>query len=333
MNGPELSVVVPVYNEEAGLQKLFDRLYLALDALGASYECVFVDDGSHDRSVAILRAQFQKRPDVTRVVVLQTNFGQHAAILAGFEKSRGTAVVTLDADLQNPPEEIGKILAEMRKGHDYVGTWRANRQDVSWRRFASRAINALRERTTPIKMEDHGCMMRGYGRPIVDAIVNSPEAVTFIPALAALYSGNPVEIEVKHEERAAGESKYSVWKLARLNFDLMTGFSIVPLQIFSLLGLVVSGLSGALFLLLVYRRLAYGPESEGLFTLFAILFFFVGIALIGIGLLGEYIGRIYVQVRGRPRYLIGAVLEQSPNAMSAAPRADERDAVREVSRS
>jgi undecaprenyl-phosphate 4-deoxy-4-formamido-L-arabinose transferase len=320
MSLPELSVVVPVYNEEPGLQKLFDRLYPALDALGASYECVFVDDGSRDRSVALLRAQFQKRPDVTRVVVLQTNFGQHAAILAGFEQSRGTAIVTLDADLQNPPEEIGRILAEMRKGHDYVGTWRANRQDVSWRRFASRAINALRERTTPIKMEDHGCMMRGYGRPIVDAIVNSPEAVTFIPALAALYSGNPVEIEVKHEERAAGESKYSVWKLARLNFDLMTGFSIVPLQIFSIVGLAVSGLSGLLVLWLAYRRLFFGPEVDGVFTLFAIVFFVLGILLIGIGLLGEYVGRIYVQVRGRPRYLIGAVLEQSPATPSAAPR-------------
>lgn len=321
MNAPLVSIVVPVYNEEAGLQKLFDRLYPALDALRVPYECVFVDDGSRDRSVALLRAQFQKRPAETRVIVLQTNFGQHAAILAGFEKSRGAYVVTLDADLQNPPEEIGKIVAEMQKGHDYVGTWRANRQDVSWRRFASRLINALRERTTPIRMEDHGCMMRGYGRPIVNAIVDSPEAVTFIPALAALYSGNPVEIEVKHEERAAGESKYSVWKLARLNFDLMTGFSIVPLQIFSIVGLAVSGFSAVLVLYLAYRRIFIGPESEGVFTLFAIAFFFLGIALIGIGLLGEYVGRIYVQVRGRPRYLIGAVLEQQHGAEADAARA------------
>jgi undecaprenyl-phosphate 4-deoxy-4-formamido-L-arabinose transferase len=317
---PLLSVVIPVFNEEEGLGQLFARLYPALDALGRAYEIVFVDDGSADRSVAILRAQFQQRPDVTRVVVLQTNFGQHAAILAGFERSRGRFVVTLDADLQNPPEEIGKLLTELEKGHDYVGTWRANRQDVGWRKFASRAINALRERTTPIKMADHGCMLRGYGRPVIDAIVSSPEVVTYIPALAALYAGNPTEIEVRHEERAAGTSKYSVYKLARLNFDLMTGFSTVPLQIFSAVGLAVSALSGLLFLYLVVRRLMLGPEVDGVFTLFALTFFFLGVALVGIGLLGEYVGRIYVQVRGRPRFLVAAVLEagRGPAANDAA---------------
>src|SRR5439155_2177224 len=125
MSAPQVSVVIPVYNEEAGLQALFDRLYPALDRLNASYEVVFINDGSRDRSAALLRAQFQKRPDVTRVVLFNGNYGQHMAIMAGFERCRGERIVTLDADLQNPPEEIGKLLAEMDRGHDYVGSIRA----------------------------------------------------------------------------------------------------------------------------------------------------------------------------------------------------------------
>jgi undecaprenyl-phosphate 4-deoxy-4-formamido-L-arabinose transferase len=306
---PLLSVVIPVYNEEEGLPQLFARLYPALDALRVGYEVLFVDDGSHDKSVALLRGQFERRPTQTRCIILQANFGQHAAILAGFAKARGQYVVTLDADLQNPPEEIVKLLRALEAGHDYVGTYRSARHDSWWRRRASRMINSLRERTTPIKMTDHGCMLRGYARPVVDAILSTREAVTFIPALAALYSARSVEIEVAHAERAAGESKYSLYKLILLNFDLMTGFSLVPLQIFSFAGVLLAAASGILFGYLLLRRLFLGPEAEGVFTLFALVFFFLGIALFGIGLLGEYIGRIYVQVRERPRYIIAATLE------------------------
>ena len=310
---PVLSVVIPVYNEEAVLPQLFARLYPALDALNRPYEVLFVNDGSRDGSVALLREQFARRPAETRVILLQVNFGQHAAILAGIARARGRYVVTLDADLQNPPEEIGKLLAKLEEGHDYVGTWRANRQDLWWRRTASKFVNAIRERATPIKMADHGCMLRGYGRSVVDTINATRENVTYIPALAAIYSSNPIEIEVKHDERIAGQSKYSLYRLIRLTFDLMTGFSTVPLQLFSLVGLGLSAISGALVLYLFARRIFLGPEAEGVFTLFAIVFFLLGITLFGIGLLGEYIGRIYVQVRQRPRYIIGAVLEQYPD--------------------
>ena len=320
---PAISIVVPVYNEEEGLTALFARLYPALDALNRAYEVLFVNDGSRDGSVALLKEQFQRRPAETRVILLQVNFGQHAAILAGFARARGRYVVTLDADLQNPPEEIAKLLAELEAGHDYVGTWRGNRRDLWWRRTASKFVNLIRERTTPIKMADHGCMLRGYARSVVDAINSTRENVTFIPALASLYAGNPTEIEVKHDERVAGASKYSLYRLIRLSFDLMTGFSTVPLQFFSLAGLALSLLSGALVVYLLGRRLILGPEVDGVFTLFAIVFFFLGIALFGIGLLGEYIGRIYVQVRQRPRYIIGAVLE-SPVAVAADATAAER---------
>jgi undecaprenyl-phosphate 4-deoxy-4-formamido-L-arabinose transferase len=318
MSHPEVSVIIPVYNEEAGLQTLFDRLYPALDALGTRYEVVFINDGSRDRSAALLRRQFQARPDVTRVVLLAANAGQHMAIMAGFERCRGAIVVTIDADLQNPPEEIGNLVAKMREGYDYVGSIRRDRQDTAFRRYASRAMNRFRESITRIKMTDQGCMLRAYSRPIIEAINSCREVSTFIPALAYSFAQRPTEIEVAHEERHAGESKYSLYSLIRLNFDLMTSFSLVPLQAFSMVGIVLSLLSALFVVFLALRRLIIGPEVEGVFTLFGIVFFLIGIVLFGVGLIGEYVGRIYLQVRQRPRYLIDAVLEPVVSEASAS---------------
>src|ERR671923_401971 len=250
-----LSVVIPVYNEEAVLPALFARLYPALDALGVSYEIVFVNDGSRDRSAALLREQFQRRPDVTRVNLLNGNFGQHMAILAGFERTRGERIVTLDADLQNPPEEIARLLAKMDEGYDYVGGVRSERHDNAFRRYGSRAMNRLRERITRIRMSDQGCMLRAYSRPIIDAINACREVSTFIPALAYTFARAPAEVEVAHEARAAGASKYSLYSLIRLNFDLVTGFSIVPLQIFSLFGILISIASVVVYLVIMIRRI------------------------------------------------------------------------------
>ena len=304
MTHPQLSVVIPVFNEEAGLPALFARLYPALDELGAPYEVIFVNDGSRDRSAALLREQFTARPDVTRVILFNANYGQHLAILAGFERVRGERVVTLDADLQNPPEEIGKLLLAMDAGADYVGGVRRTREDAWWRRTASRLMNRLRERITRIRMTDQGCMLRAYSRDIVDAIVAAREVSTFIPALAYTFAHHPTEVDVLHEERAAGESKYSMYRLIRLNFDLVTGFSLVPLQVFGLMGMAVAVGGVAFGVFLFVRRLIVGAEVEGVFTLFAILFTLLGIAMAGLGLVGEYVGRIYLQVRGRPRFRV-----------------------------
>jgi len=311
---PDISVVIPVYNEEEGLPFLFERLYPALDALGRSYEVVFVDDGSRDRSVAALREQFQRRPDVTRVVVLARNAGQHLAILAAFQQTRGRYVITLDADLQNPPEEIARIIAAMDAGADYVGTIRVSRQDVLWRKAASRFLNRLREGTTSIHITDQGCMLRGYDRNVIDAVNRCSEVSTYVPALAYTFARHPVEIEVAHAERTVGQSKYSLFRLIRLNFDLMTGFSVAPLQFFSMSGIVIAMLSIIFVIYLAVRRLVVGPEAEGVFTLFGIAFFLIGVALIGLGVVGEYVGRIYEQVRQRPRYTVAAVLEQGAEA-------------------
>jgi undecaprenyl-phosphate 4-deoxy-4-formamido-L-arabinose transferase len=307
---PDLSIIIPVYNEEQVLPQLFERLYPALDALGRSYEIVFVNDGSRDRSVALLREAFNRRPDVTRVVLFAANFGQHRAILAGFASSRGRYVITLDADLQNPPEEIPRVLAELDAGHDYVGTIRMQRKDVAWRRYASRFINEIRERTTRVRISDHGSMFRGYARSVVEAVNQCSEYNTFVPALAFTFAMTPVEIQVAHEERGAGKSKYSLFQLLRLNFDLMTGFSTAPMQMFSLVGIGIAILSVLFFVFLIVRRLIIGSEAEGVFTLFAIAFFLIGVALFGVGLLGEYVSRIYDEVRHRPRYIVGAVLER-----------------------
>ena len=263
MAAPAVSVVIPVYNEEAGLPALFARLYPALDALRVAYEVIFVNDGSRDRSAALLKDQYLARPDVTRVVLFNANYGQHTAIIAGFERVRGERVVTLDADLQNPPEEIAKLLAAMDEGHDYVGGVRRTREDAWWRRVASRAMNGLRERITRIRMTDQGCMLRAYSRDIVDAVAASREVSTYIPALAYTFAHSPVEVEVAHEERAAGESKYSLYKLIRLNFDLVTGFSLVPLQLFSLFGMFVAAMSLLLYAIVVVQRLVVGDYIGG----------------------------------------------------------------------
>jgi undecaprenyl-phosphate 4-deoxy-4-formamido-L-arabinose transferase len=316
MSTPKLSVVIPVYNEEAVLPTLFARLYPSLDALKIPYEIVYVNDGSKDRSVALLRQQFSARPHETRVVLFHANFGQHSAVMAGLAYARGEYVVTLDADLQNPPEEIGKLVDMLDQGYDYVGTIRQQRQDSLWRRSFSKVINKIREWITPVRITDQGCMMRGYARSVVTALNQTREVNTFIPALASLYAMRPIEVPIAHEERFAGKSKYSLYSLVRLNFDLITGFSVVPLQLFSMVGMAVSLLSALFFVYLFVRRLMVGPEAEGLFTLFGVVFFLIGVALFGIGLLGEYVGRIYAQVRERPRYIVEGVLEEGTPEIS-----------------
>jgi undecaprenyl-phosphate 4-deoxy-4-formamido-L-arabinose transferase len=305
----QLSIVIPVFNEEPNLPTLFTRLYPVLDKLGKSYEVIFTNDGSHDRSMELLRAQHAARPEVTRVVDFNANYGQHMAIMAAFERVRGEVVVTLDADLQNPPEEIPKLLALVEAGHDCVGGFRLDRQDSFFRTFASKLINLVRSRTTNIEMTDQGCMLRAYRRPIIEAIVQSGAINTFIPALAYSFSSNPTEVGVKHEERHAGVSNYSLYKLVRLNFDLITGFSLAPLQYFTMFALACSAGSLLLVLVLAYRRLVLGAEAEGIFTLFGILFFLLSVAMVGIGLIGEYVGRTYQVVRARQKYHVKEMLE------------------------
>lgn len=305
MSKPYISVVIPVHNEQEVLPSLFNRLFPVMDAFNKPYEVIFVNDGSKDNTEAVLQELQAKRPKEIRVVHFNGNFGQHMAIMAGFERVHGDIVVTMDADLQNPPEDIPNLIAKIEEGHDVVGGYRQDRQDTAWRKFVSRWHNIIRARITPnIIMKDEGCMLRAFRRNIVNLMVSSGEASTFIPALALTFASNPAEVPVKHEAREEGTSSYNLYKLIRYNFDLVTGFSLVPLQIFTMIGLIVSMLSGLLVIYMIGRRLVVGPEAEGIFTLFAILFFFVGLCLLGMGILGEYIGRIYQEVLKRPRFVV-----------------------------
>jgi undecaprenyl-phosphate 4-deoxy-4-formamido-L-arabinose transferase len=303
MDKPYVTIVVPAYNEEGNLVPLMDRLLPVMRGLGRSFEIIFTDDGSRDRTLAILKGMLPATPEL-RLIEFNGNFGQHMAILAAFEQSVGEIVITLDADLQNPPEEIPRLVAEVEKGFDVVGTIRMKRQDTFFRKFASRIVNITTNKMTGMQMSDYGCMLRAYNRDVIDNINHCQETTTFIPALAQTFAANPTEIEVKHAERSEGESKYSLYRLIRLNFDLMTGFSVVPLQLFALMGILTSLASVGFAAFLMIRRFIIGAEVEGVFTLFAILFFFIGIVIFGIGLVGEYVGRIYQEVRKRPRYVV-----------------------------
>lgn len=305
---PEISIVIPAYNEEESLNALFDSLYPVMAGMGRPFEIIFINDGSKDKTLGILY-DFYKLHDEVRVIDLNGNFGQHMAIMAGFESVRGEIIITLDADLQNPPEEIPGIVAKMDEGHDLVGTYRVGRQDPIFRKVASKFVNRLTNRIARLNIRDYGCMLRGYSRRIIDIINGSRESTTFIPALGQKFASNPIEIPVAHREREMGTSKYSIFQLIRLNFDLMTSFSIVPLQFVTMAGMLISSLSFMLVCYMLIRRLILGPEVEGVFTLMAIQFLLTGITLFSLGITGEYIGRIYREVSRRPRYSVRKVFQ------------------------
>lgn len=305
MIGPQLSVVIPVYNEQDNLPSLIDRCLSACKRTGRSFEIILVDDGSWDNSREIIFRAADRHGEIVGMV-LNRNYGQHAAVFAGLEQSSGQIVVTLDADLQNPPEEIPRLVRELDRGFDVVGSVRECRQDSVFRRCASAVTNKLVQRATGVMMHDYGCMLRAYRRSIVNAMLQCRERSTFIPILANSFAARTAEIPVKHCARAKGESKYSFFKLISLQFDLLTCMSTYPLRLLSFMGAIISVLGISFGILLIILRFIYGAAwaAEGTFTLFALLFVFVGAQFIGLGLLGEYIGRIYHDVRGRPRFFI-----------------------------
>ena len=316
---PRVSIVIPVYNEEANLPLLYQRLAPVLDAIAGGVEVVLVDDGSADRSLEILR-DLAAGDQRIKVLSFNRNYGQHAAVFAGFEAARGRqTVVTLDADLQNLPEDIPKLLAKAAEGFDVVGGVRQNRQDTWFRRWASRRTNALMRRILKgVEFSDYGCMLRAYSRPVVDSMRLCDERSPFIPALACQFARRIAEVPVGHADRAAGESKYSLWSLLKLQADLVTGFTSAPLKVASVFGTVIALLSIGFGLFLGIRRVIYGPEAEGLFTLFAILFFLLGANFLALGVLGEYVGRTYVEVRKRPRSVVAETINLEPESGEVA---------------
>ena len=300
--------MVPVFNESANLPTLWSRLKPVLDGLDRPWETVFVDDGSRDDSLGILREIAAREEGRVRVVELARNFGQHSAILAGFKQSRGEMVVTLDADLQNPPEEIPKLIAAIDEGNDVVGGWREERHDQAYRKYASRLHNRLTSLIVGVPMHDYGCMLRAYRRHIVDTVIDCDEKAAFVPALANTFAKRVAEIPVGHDDRASGKSKYNLFGLAKLSLNLITGFSLIPIQMLSMAGILISVPAVMFAAVLLGHRLIYGPQEEGaLWTVSSLEFFLFGLIFLALGLMGEYIGRIYLEVRRRPTYVVRAV--------------------------
>jgi len=307
---PQVSVVIPVFNEERCLAELLARCLQACAATGNSFEIVLVDDGSSDASRRIIAEAAERHAGKIVGVFLNRNYGQHAAVMAGFAECRGRIIVTLDADLQNPPEEIPELVRKIEEGYDVVGTIRTPRHDPLFRRVASCIVNHAARKATGVMMHDYGCMLRAYRRDVIDAVLQCHERSTFIPVLANSFARKTTEIEVRHAERTAGNSKYSLWKLINLQFDLLTSMTTFPLRLLSVLGGLTSMAGVGLGVFLLVMRLIYGAQwaAEGVFTLFAVLFILTGAQFVAMGLLGEYIGRIYHDVRARPRYFVHQVV-------------------------
>lgn len=315
-----VSLVIPVFNEEKNLPALMGRIRPVMSGLKRPWEVILVDDGSRDSSLDILKG-FTVDPEV-RVVELTRNYGKHAAILAGFSIVRGAIVVTLDADLQNPPEEIPRLIATMEEGNfDVVGSIRRGRKDSLFRILPSRIVNMVARKITGVRMTDWGCMLRAYRRTVVKRMIDCHEHATFIPALATHFGKRVTEIEVAHEERHGGKSNYPLRKLINLQFDLVASFSELPIKLIMYGGVLLATLGVCFGAFLVLARLLYGAvwAAQGVFTLFAILFVFVGLQFFALGLIGEYIGRIYHEVRKRPEYVIERLYENgSPSTGGAA---------------
>jgi len=308
----EISIVIPVFNEAANLSELLVRCLKTCNRMDRVFEIILVDDGSTDGSRDMIEAASNHYPGVIGIL-LNRNYGQHSAIMAGFAQTKGDIIVTLDADLQNPPEEIIKLVQKAEEGFDVVGSVRVPRRDTLFRRAASQMVNKVVQMSTGITMHDYGCMLRAYRRHIVSAMMQCCERSTFIPVLANSFARHTAEVEVQHAERSAGDSKYSLWKLINLQFDLLTGMTTFPLRLLNVLGGIISlfGIGFGLFLFIM--RLIYGAAwaASGVFTLFAILFIFIGAQFLAMGLLGEYIGRIYSDVRARPRYFVERIVGES----------------------
>ncbi len=319
-----VSIVIPVHNERLNLPQLIERCVKVGRALDRPWELILIDDGSRDGSSEMLAEAAKTYPGEIKSLILNRNYGQHNAILCGFANAQGDVMVTLDADLQNPPEEIPKLLAAIDDGYDVVGSVRADRQDVFARKLFSGIINSIVRRSTGVQMHDYGCMLRAYKRRVVDAMLQCRERSTFIPVLANLFAKRVTEIPVAHAARTAGDSNYSVIKLVNLQFDLLTCMTAGPLRLVTWIGGGISALAIGFAVMLFLLRVVFGAEwaANGVFTLFSILFFFVGAQFVALGLMGEYVGRIHADVRERPRYIldnvVGETLAEVPSRDSAA---------------
>ncbi len=319
---PYLSIVVPVYNEEESIPSLYTRLTEALQSLGYPYEIIAVDDGSRDKSFALLQERALTDPRL-RVVRFRRNFGQTAAFSAGFDRARGEVVITIDADLQNDPNDIGALLAKMDEGYDVVSGWRERRQDAFInRRLPSIIANRLISWSTGVQLHDYGCSLKAYRTDVVHGIKLYGELHRFIPAMASWQGVSVAEIPVNHSARRFGTSKYGIGRTTRVLLDLLTvrfllSYGTRPMQIFGLIGMLsmLSGVvcAGYLSFIKLFQGAAIGNRP---LLLLAVLLIVLGVQFIGIGLLGELIVRTYYESQNKSTYVVREELNRSPVSAS-----------------
>ncbi len=307
----DISVVVPVMNEEESLKELHSRLKSVLDKMGKSYELLFIDDGSADESLKILRGLAERPDENVRVVAFRANFGQTAALSAGFEYAKGDIVITLDADLQNDPGDIPKLIEKISEGYDVVSGWRKERHDpFLTRRLPSLIANKIISRITGVRLHDYGCTLKAYRREIVKDIDLYGQMHRFLPALAKWVGASIGEVEVKHSARKYGRSKYGLSRTITVILDLVTvrflmSYSTKPIQIFGLIGLISGGIGGVMGIWLVLQRqISRVPLSNRPILLLAVLLMFVGIQFVSMGLLGEMQVRTYHESQRKPIYVV-----------------------------
>lgn len=307
-NAPEISVVVPVYNEAPNLATLYAELTLALEAYGHPYEIIAVDDGSRDGSFEILKG-FHDKDARVRVLRLARNFGQSPALYAGFDHARGQYVVTIDADLQNPPSEIPPLLEKLREGtYDVVQGWRINREDSLPRRTASRLVNWFVTRSTGMKVNDLGTGLKAYRRDVVEHLSLARHQARYIPAETAWLGVRVGEVKVAHRNRGAGESKYPLFQLLRVNFDLITSISTAPVQAMGFVGILFSLLGFLAALRVFYVRLVHGDVNQ-LTSVIALFLVLAGVQILCTSVLCAYVSRIYLEVQQRPYYIVGEFIK------------------------
>lgn len=312
---PELSLIIPVFNEAENLPELYGEINDSCAKLGKSYEIIFVDDGSWDESFPALKKIHNQDPKI-KIIRLRKNFGQTAALTAGFDQARGDIIITLDADLQNDPNDFGCLIEKIEEGFDIVSGWRKKRKDrFLTRRLPSAIANWLISHITRVKLHDYGCTLKAFRREVIENIQLYGELHRFIPAIASTIGVSIAEVKVNHRHRRHGKSKYSILRFPKVILDLLTvkfllSYSTRPLQMFGFIGLISGTIGGILGLYLAYQRLILMVGISGRpLLLLSILLIVIGIQFITLGLLAEIMVRAYHESLGKRIYFIREIIE------------------------
>jgi len=304
----QVSVVIPVFNEELVLHEFYPRLKKEAESWGKSYELLFVDDGSTDNSFELI-CKWKKIDSNIRVVKFTRNFGQQAAVLAGFRESRGNIVVQIDSDLQNPPEEIKRLLGAFTDEVDLVVTIPRKRRDSALRILGSKVLHSLAQALFGNRFKLNLSSFRAMRRSVIEKIDQCQDRSRYMAVLMSWMAVPTVHVEVDHHLRKMGQTKYGVLPLLRLTWDLITGYSNFPLRLVTYLGLLGAGVGFSIMMFLLYQRLVAGILIEGFVVLSAVFSFFAGVQLLSIGFLGEYVGRVHLKIQNRPEYIVHKVID------------------------